>query len=69
MLNGESSHPLFKFLKKNCNEFYDYDMSSSRNKIVEKIGIFLSDKEGGLKYYRERELDEFVNQKAGKEKS
>jgi len=40
-INGPEAHPLFKYLKKNCPEFYNYSTKSAGKKISSKVGIFI----------------------------
>lgn len=41
VLNGPRAHPLFKYLKKNCDQFYNYNTNSADKKLNESIGMFL----------------------------
>ena len=52
IFNGPISHPLFKYLKKNCDRFNKDEINKS-NKITESIGIFVCSGEE-IKYYKEK---------------
>lgn len=41
VINGPKTHPLFKFLKRNCEEFYSHDTKSVKKNINKSIGMFL----------------------------
>ena len=58
-LNGEDTHPLIKFLKKNDNDLYDFDMLGG-NSLPTDFGIFVHKKSGKTLYYPEKKWDKFV---------
>lgn len=64
-MNGHFAHPLFKFLKKNCDEFYNYSTSSAKKPIPQGTGIFLYKFNKKLNqpivtYYSEQDIDRFL---------
>lgn len=60
VFNGQTSHPLFKFLKKNCDDFYDYDTNSASKSISGKVGLFVSS-QNGVRYYAEKDIENYIS--------
>jgi len=38
IFNGEDAHPFAKFLRRNCSQVYDYEMSGGKKSIP--LGVF-----------------------------
>jgi hypothetical protein len=57
VVNGDDAHPFAKFLRRNCLQTYDYEMSGSRKTIP--VGAFL--KEGDkITYYSEQRIKDLL---------
>lgn len=41
VVNGPRAHPLFKYMKKYCDQFYSYNTNSARGSIKEDLGMFV----------------------------
>lgn len=64
-MNGTNSHPLFKHLKKNCPEFYNFETNSSKKNITSPIGMFViknstDQTKNTVDYYSQEKLDKFL---------
>lgn len=56
-LNGENTHPLIKYLKKNSQSLYDYQ-GIGGHQIKEPNGCFLVGVDGGVQYFPESRFEE-----------
>lgn len=64
-MNGAESHPLFRYLKKNCAEFYNYDTKSAQKKISSPVGLFIVENSTDadktvVSYYNEENMAKFI---------
>lgn len=53
IVNGQKQHPLIKFLKSNCDFFYDFRFLGA-NSITEETGAFIKGSKGRVKYIKKR---------------
>jgi hypothetical protein len=65
VMNGPRTHPLFKFLKRNCDTFYSYSTKSAKVSISKPLGMFFIDTNLSLKntkvtYFDENQINDFI---------